>query len=337
MRTGSRLLIAASLASAFVAVAIVALHGNSERNSGVPTSQVYAAGSVATSGLSSNAQPSTNKPIAPNHPVIDWNREFQNATDYFPLIAKAAKAGLAGDGRAAYFVSRKWLECASVVRQYSGVEHPENQFNEEMNRAAHAPPEWVDRRRKQFQRCSGFYSGNSPDGNDVFADLPRKEAGDYNSPKFWMDLAYRNNDPLAQTVHASLALSGASANTTQVEVAQADINKAVASGDPDALFSAGMMITNGLYVDPIEGYALSLAACDLGHDCTAVNSSGSDLPFGDCVISGTCASGSVFSDWVAKNLGADGYAQAYARAQEIKEALAQGDLQMLQQFAKLKN
>ena len=70
---------------------------------------------------------------------------------------------------------------------------------------------------------------------------------------------------------------------------------------------------------------------------TVPNSTGSDLPFGECVAMGTCAPGSVFSDWVTKNIGADGYAQAYARAQQIKDALAQGDTSALQQFAKLKD
>jgi len=122
-----------------------------------------------------------------------------------------------------------------------------------------------------------------------------------------MDLAYQNNDPIAQTVHAALAVSSTSPNSDQIQVAQTDINNAIASGDPEALFDAGMMITNGHYIDRVEGFALSLAACDLGYDCTAANSTDSDLPFGECVAMGTCAPGSVFSDWVTKNIGADGY------------------------------
>jgi hypothetical protein len=283
---------------------------------------------------------STTQPIKKvmltNHPAVDWKREFQSSTDYFPLIAKAAKAGLKGDGRAAYYVSRKWLECASFAHQYGSAEHPEEKFNEDMSKFAYAPPELIEKKRRQFQECSGFYKPNHPNGNDVFADLPNREGG-YKSAQFWMDLAYQNNDPVAQTVHAASAVSSTLPNSGQIQVAQADLNHAIASGDPDALFNAGIVITNGLYTDRIQGFALSLAACDLGHDCTAANSSGSDFPFGECVVMGTCAPGTVFSDWVTKNIGAEGYAQAYARAQQIQNALAQGNTSALQQFAKLKD
>jgi len=278
----------------------------------------------------------TKKVLPTDRPAVDWNKEFQTSSDYFPLLAKAAKAGLEGDGRAAYYVSRKWLECAADAHQYGSAEHPEEKFNEAMSQLAYAPPELIEKQRRRFHACSGFYKLGDPHGNDVFADLPNREGG-YRSPKFWMDLAYQNNDPIAQTVHAALAVSSTSPNSDQIQAAQTDINNAIASGDPEALFDAGMMITNGLYTDRVEGFALSLAACDLGHDCTAANSTGDDLPFGECVAMGTCAPGSVFSDWVTKNIGADGYAQAYARAQQIKDALAQGDTSALQQFAKLKD
>jgi hypothetical protein len=265
--------------------------------------------------------------------TIDWNKEFKTSTDYFTLISKAAKAGLEGDGRAAYYVSRKWLECRSLAGQYGGAEHPEQKFNDDMSHYAYAPPELIEKKRTQFQRCAGFYKSNDPNGNDVFADLPKQDGG-YQSVKFWMDLAYQDNDPIAQTVHAAVAVSSMSPSPDQIQVAQADLNKAIASGDPEAIFQAGMVITNGHYVDRIEGFALSLAACDLGYDCTAANNA-AELPFGECVTMGTCPAGSTFSDWVTKNLGAEGYTQAYVRAQQIKYAFAQEDTAALQQFAQL--
>jgi hypothetical protein len=280
----------------------------------------------------------TEKAMLTDHLAVDWKKEFQTSTDYFPLIAKAAKAALEGDGRAAYNVSTTWLYCTVFTQQYGTVEHPEEKFNDDMNtQYVFEPPEWIEKKRKKFQACSGFFKLNDPHGHDVFADLPNREGG-YRSVKFWMGLAYQNNDPVAQTEHAGLAVGRMSPSSDQIQVAQADLNHAIASGDPDALFNAGMVITmTGLYVDRIEGFALSLAACNLGRDCTAENSSGSDLPFGDCVVSGTCAPGSVFSDWITKQIGAEGYTQAYARAQQIQEALAQGNTSALQQFAKLKD
>ena len=268
---------------------------------------------------------------------VNWDAEFRTSTDYFPLIARAAKAALNGDGRAAYYVSRKWLECVSLAHEYGGTgAQPEEKFNEQMAYFASLPPDLMEKKRKEFHDCAGFYKANDRNGNDVFADLPQREGG-YTSVKFWMDLAYENNDPIAQIVHASQSASSSLSPTpAQIQVAQVDVNHAIASGDPAAIYFAGMMITNGLYTDRIEGFALSLAACDLGYDCTAKDSNGNDLPFGECVAMGTCSPGTMFTDWVTKNLGAEGYAQAYARAQEIKAALAQGDTSALRKFAQLK-
>jgi hypothetical protein len=334
MRLDKRLLLG-GLGVAF-AVAIVASRYTSETFK----SEAHPAKPVARPVLQQDSTTEPNKKVvlAAEHSAVtvDWNKEFQTSTDYFPLIAKAAKAGLDGDGRAAYYVSRKWLECLSFAHQYGSAEHPEEKFNDDMSQFAYAPPELIEKKRKQFQDCAGFYKLNDPKGNDVFADLPSREGG-YKSVKFWMDLAYQNEDPVAQTVHAAVAVSSMSPNPEQIQVAQEDLNRAIASGDPEAIFHAGMIITNGLYVDRIEGFALSLAACDLGYDCAAANSNGSDFPFGECVAMGTCPAGSTFPDWVTKNLGAEGYAQAYARAQQIKEALAQGNTSALQQFAQLKD
>ncbi len=285
-------------------------------------------------------QDSTTQPmqvvLPRDHSAIDWNAEFRSSVDYFSLIAKAAKAGLEGDGRAAYYVSRKWSQCAALASQYSYSEHPAEAFNNQINQLVNAPPEWIERQRRQFQECSRFYKFNDRQGNDVFANLPKRDGG-YRSGQFWMDLAYQNNDPIAQTVHAAFATASRQPSSEQIKIAQADLDRAIASGDPEALFSAGMIITNGLYTDRIDGFALSLAACDLGLDCSASNRIGMNLPFGDCVGAGTCAPGTIFSDWVIKNLGEDDYARAYARAQQIKDALAQGDVSALKQFAKLKN
>jgi hypothetical protein len=48
-----------------------------------------------------------------------------------------------------------------------------------------------------------------------------------------------------------------------------DIDSAVASGNPDALFQAGTILSNGYGIDALQGFALSIAACDLGYDCSA--------------------------------------------------------------------
>jgi hypothetical protein len=286
---------------------------------------------------SSTTQP-TKEVVLTDHPAVDWKKEFQTSTNYFPLIAKAAKAGLEGDGRAAYYVSIKELDCLLFANQFGSAANPEEQFNEAMDsQKGQLPPEIIKKKREQLHACAGFYKVGDVKGNDVFAELPKREGG-YRSNTYWMDLAYQNGDPLAKITHAGLLIGGPLApNLAALPAAQEDINQAIASGDPEAIYRAGIIISDGRYAETFQGYALMLAACDLGYECTAQNSTKGNFPFGDCAAMGTCPAGSTVSDWVAENLGAEGYAKAYARAQQIKDALTQGDTSALQQFRKLKD
>ena len=97
-----------------------------------------------------------------------------------------------------------------------------------------------------------------------------------------------------------------------------DIDSAVGSGNPDALFQAGTILSNGYGIDALQGFALSIAACDLGYDCSAETN---PTYFGFCVAAGKCPPGTSFADVVTKSVGADGYATAYERAQQIENAL----------------
>lgn len=307
-------------------------HLNQPRQIEIP---IIAPTPARPSALATSAHDRPNK--AAGTPAANWDEEFRTSKDYFSLIAKAAKAALNGDGRAAYYVSMKELECLFLAQQYGTAANPEETFNQAMAaRTTQFPPEMLERKREQFRACAGFYKAGDAKGNDVFANLPPQEGG-YRSNRYWMALAYQYGDPLAQIDHAGASIGGPlTPNHAAMPSAQADINQAIGSGDPEAIYRAGILISNGLYVETFQGYALMLAACDLGYDCTAKNPQGY-FPFGDCAAMGMCQAGSTVSDWIAENIGAEGYAKAYARAQQIKDALTQGDTRALQQFAKLKD
>jgi hypothetical protein len=97
----------------------------------------------------------------------------------------------------------------------------------------------------------------------------------------------------------------------------------VQSGDSDALFEAGLLLADSRYSsDPLAGVAVALAACDLGRDCSSKNP---DNSFANCRLSGACPADADFAYFMQQSLGPDSYAQAYARAQEIKDAVRNGD------------
>jgi hypothetical protein len=251
---------------------------------------------------------------------ITWPKEFLASQDYFAFVSKAAKPALEGDGYAALYISKALLPCLLMKTLYGKAADPQAALNQELAGMSDA---WVaDSKRHTFELCRGFFKG------DAFASLPDRVGG-YNSSRFWLDQAYHDNNPIAQSLHAGRALG----TSGDVSNAQADINEAVASGDPEALFRVGTILSNGHGQDALQGFAWSIAACDLGYDCSAETNP--DY-FGSCVAAGTCNPGTRFQDIVVNAVGASGYANAYARAQEIETALSRGDTLSLQEFAQLR-
>jgi hypothetical protein len=266
-------------------------------------------------------------------PIQDWGKAFYSANDYFDFVISATKSAVDGDGRAAFYISEAVSKCSLIVALYGRTSDPEAAFNAEWNDRPHAPVWVVDKARNDFRLCSGFLKGNA------FKDLPER-AGGYDG-KYWLDQAYNDGDPLAQIVHAAGQLGKANSPNSStgdvalIQAAQTDINNAVASADPKALFKIGTLISNGHGMDPIQGFAVSLAACDLGYDCAAASSN--DDIFGACVLSSSCAPGLSFSDIVVQSVGEVGYAEAYSRAQQFEDALRRGDMNAVQTFVQLRH
>src|SRR6185437_9437738 len=272
--------------------------------------------------------------IAPKAATVDWKKEFDSSSNYFDFVSKAAKKAFDGDGRAALYISKALYVCMPITREYAHSIDPEADFNAYWATRTKAPQWILDRALKDFQSCAGFFKG------DAFAALPKRDGGGYDF-RYWTDQANQDGDPLAQAEHAAsdmyktLSEKSSDANAKSLESAQVAINNAVASKDPAALFHAGLIFSDGrISNDPIQGFSLAIAACDLGYDCSANNTD--NLFFGHCVSEGTCQAGATFSDVVTKAIGADGYAKAYARAQQIECALSRGDTNALQQLVQFK-
>jgi hypothetical protein len=206
----------------------------------------------------------------------DWGFEYQSTTDYFSFVSRAAGAALAGDGRAAYFISKALRSCATIKALYAGANDPEATLNSEL---AQLPTWAADMQRIRFQSCRGFLRG------DAFAHLPQT-GEDYHRTAFWFDLAYQGQDPIAQAYHAARDIADAQTSksptvaTTLMSAAQRDIDDAVVSGDAASLFEIGSILSNGHGVDRLQGFAIAIVACDFGYDCSAETN---DQYFGACV------------------------------------------------------
>lgn len=283
------------------------------------------------------AKPRSNPPqsrqtaSSASKPQMEWAKQYGETGNYFDFVAKAARSAYDGDGKAAFYISKALYLCAPIARQYAHSSNPSADFDAYWSRMTKAPPWVLDKARTDFQSCKGFIDGNA------FADLPQRPDG-YNSAQYWADRALAADDPLAQSVQAGadftkvLRKGSIDPNSKDIIAVQTSLNSAVASQDAAALFHAGLLLSDGrASKDPLQGFAVSLAACDLGYDCSSNNE---DL-FQGCVSQGTCAAGSSYADLVKSAVGEDGYAKAYARAQQLENAMQRGDVAAAQQFVQL--
>jgi hypothetical protein len=272
---------------------------------------------------------------ASSKPVTNqWGAKFGAANDYRAFIADALPAALAGDGRAALYIGDAISRCALVVKTYRGSDDPEAQLNQEL--AAMTPaPQWTkDLQATQTRRCLALAK------RDPFAELPAVEGG-YTS-KYWAAQALADGDALAQARAAAAMLTdiagtqGMSDNdrTAKLKATDENLRAAVESGDPDGLYAAGMLLADGRYsADPLNGIAVELAACDLGHDCSAKNP---DNVFSTCAVSGACPADADLAYYLQKSLDPDQYSKAYALSQTIQNAARQGDWDTVMGYLKVR-
>ena len=263
-----------------------------------------------------------------------WTAKFRASDDYLKFVKEALPPAVNSDGRAAWYVGEVLRKCSLVMRLYRGSADPEAQLNQELASMSKAPQWARDLRAQETRRCLGLAL------EDAFKDLPPREGGYPIS--YWEQQALAGNDPLAQERAAAEALAAVAVTpnmsrderANQFRIAQTDLRGAMMSGDPDALYQAGMLLADPHYsTDSLSGVAVALAACDLGRDCSAANP---DNVFYRCRLSGACPADADLAYYLQQSLGAEGYAQVYARAQEVKQLIQAGDWNAVMASLKLK-
>ena len=256
-----------------------------------------------------------------------WAAQLHETRNYYDFIAKAAKAAYDGDGRAAYYVFTTMMKCGEFQREYRGAENPDAQFN--IDESTRKLPQWIyDRDRDLFNRCRGLIKG------DPFAQLPKRTDG--YPMTYWRAQALVDGDELAIANRAGESLAAAvnaksdDLRNTLVSNAQNDLNEVVSSKDPEVLFLVGMLLADGRRSpDPSRGFAMALAACDLGYGCSSTNP---DNVFSVCKDSGACPADADFAFYLQQMVGAPQFAQIYAKAQDFKSLLATGNSASIAQF-----
>lgn len=258
----------------------------------------------------------------------DWGIQYVGASDYGVFVGRAAKSALAGNGRAAYYVSQALGLCADIIQLARVSQNPWVTFQDGFAKTPYTPP-WVrDKQVKKFNKCISLSRGN------VFDAFPPVDGG--YTYAYWRNLALSRKDPLAiadETNRVSLNISNLRSpeeRSAAIEEVKGELREVISTKDKEALFTAGSTITNGsLGVDVLKGFALSLVACDLGYDCSVKNTT---LPLADCLSVGTCNESYKYSDELMDTLGSSRFATVYAQSKEIQLMLEHDELEELQKY-----
>jgi hypothetical protein len=263
----------------------------------------------------------------------NWRSALASSQNYFTFVRRAAYAAFHGDGAAALYVSRALAVCQLEVALYGDSSDPQAAFQAWLSAQAFMSESIAATQQRHFDLCKGFFK------HDAFAALPPRTVGSYLSAKYWLGIAYADGNPVAEVMHVvtempSLGGGGGAQGSQMATKAQDQLVRAIETGDPEAVFWAGHFLADGHGSSDMQAYAVAIAGCDLGYDCSGDN----QLIFGECAPGmAQCDAGSNFSDVVTKAIGTSGYAEAYAMAQQLEGAIAQGDVATIQKFVQLQH
>jgi hypothetical protein len=318
---------------ALVAILFVAVWKNTaiERSTvGLGASSLsHDPGVELTSAAANDTQVGAGQPTKPTGTATTnhWAALFGASQDYYEFVSVAASSAIDGDGRAAFYVREALVECADIMVLQKRVADLERTFQEDLN--GPFMPTWKrDDEMSRFHRCIHLAK------EDAFAHLPVREGG--YPYKFWEGLALDKHDPVAeadQVASEMLKLADLKSGVAKQQVldrVQNYMRDAITSKDPEAIYligHAGAM--QNLLGDPIRGFAMSLAACDLGYDCSVSNKRSY---WRNCGETGSCGVNAAFADFLQQTLGADSYSRAYREAQEFKELLSRDDWAGLEKY-----
>jgi hypothetical protein len=296
---------------------------NSQSSTGnAPASSEQGLGVVATKGKESTTPNSAH-----------WGTKFGASKDYFDFVRMAASAASEGDGRAAFYVKEALGECADIMVLSKRVADPESAFEKSVDHPY--TPAWSrDAQLSRFRKCIHLAQ------EDAFAALPDRQGGyplDY-----WKQLALEYRDPVAEAYQALEAyvnlpqINSASKRTESLDRINAYIKGAVSSKDPEAIFAIGTSVAFGSFQkDPSRGFAMALAACDLGMDCTTKNPQ--QRFWENCVAASKCGPNTTFPEFLQMTVDAESYGRIYMLAQEFKDSLSRNDWSDLKKYTSLTN
>ncbi len=300
-------LAAVTFAVVVLTVVIVAIRWQAARETALPDRVRVAADAIdapqpAAAQRAAVPEPAPSKAVSPAPPA-SWRQASGRMEDVLASLPSAVADALGGDPAARYHLARTLMVC-----QLAG------------NAGRTGPEEtWAACRDILASPALAQLSGpNGAGGVAGWAPLlaDAVQAGDKRAYGY-AALYCGSGSPCDPTSGDDRLMSLAAAQT------RAGI--AIRSGDPEAIFHAGLAIGNArLGRNPLRGAAWMLVACERGYDCSAENELNQELicPRG----APDCIPGSSLRDRLQAKLGPATYAEAYALAQRYQQDLDSGEV-----------
>jgi len=259
-----------------------------------------------------------------------WSQKLAQSDDLGLFVRDASIAAEKGDPDAAWLVAETIRKCGLVVSSIR--KGGDEQAYLALVTSKFTTPQQTAEFSTTFRRCQALAT------DPAFADWDQ-QAGGKMLAKYWETLARNLNSPMAQADAVIQQASSLTFRTSPEETAKTaeqlrnSARQVIKSRDPEALFTLGMRLANAdMSKDPTYGFALALAACDLGYDCSGHNGRN---PWAACDSTATCTPDRTFRDLAEEMLSAEQYAATHALAEEYKDALGRGMFGDLDKFVAL--
>lgn len=275
-----------------------------------PISSMSSAQSASRSDaeLPVHSSSATRAPVRARDTTTDWYNRFKYADDYVSLVRDAAAAAEAGDDVAAWELWHLLFKCAPTFNAI---------------RAGRTKDEYLIGRNEanpeRFAYLSRTYDPCAPVATaQEFAEWDAKKL----RVRYWRDMALSLGNPAAkaeQIVSLAFRLSEMDREERRKTVDQLRENarQILRSGNAEAWYLLGMRAGSSDFSRDLSfGFAVALASCDLGYDCSGSNERND---WYGCRWQGDCSAEMDLSERLKHLMPADLYAKSYARYQQLME------------------
>lgn len=281
---------------------------------------------IPTGSGSSDIEPEPGLPAKPA--THSWHDLLQNTDDMAVFIKQASAAADSGDGDAAWIVFEAALICRMALRKIAAGDEAVREYL-----APTLMTHLDEQRARDLQRCRPLLE------DDYFNDWRNHEVLTIHPPH-WRERALSLGSPMAKlTVTQSLLSQLADPATTldreaTTHTVRGYIRDVIRSDDARARFQLGLRLMSGdASRDGRYRMAMSLAACDMGYDCSADNPAN---PWANCrYLPDQCPPDTSYRSGLAESLSARDYARVDALAEQFKEAHRRGLYEELEPFMAL--